>query len=63
MLSIRGAQSDILSAATFAKMKAEMPELRQLEVAQRGHVPLLDEAECLGAIGDFLATTYATRSA
>lgn len=63
MLAIRGAQSDILSAATFAKMKAQMPELKQLEVAQRGHVPLLDEPECLAAIDEFLAATYATESA
>jgi pimeloyl-ACP methyl ester carboxylesterase len=55
MLAIRGAQSDILSAATFAKMKAENPELVQLEVAQRGHVPLLDEPECIAAIDAFLA--------
>jgi pimeloyl-ACP methyl ester carboxylesterase len=55
MLAIRGAQSDILSAATFAKMKAENPELAQLEVAQRGHVPLLDEPECIAAIDAFLA--------
>ena len=55
MLAIRGAQSDILSAATFAKMKAENPELKQLEVAQRGHVPLLDEPECMAAIDAFLA--------
>jgi pimeloyl-ACP methyl ester carboxylesterase len=56
MLAIRGAQSDILSAATFAKMKAENPELQQLEVAKRGHVPLLDEPECMAAIDAFLTT-------
>jgi pimeloyl-ACP methyl ester carboxylesterase len=55
MLAIRGAQSDLLSAATFAKMKLENPELVQLEVAQRGHVPLLDEPECIAAIDAFLA--------
>jgi pimeloyl-ACP methyl ester carboxylesterase len=54
-LAIRGAQSDILSAATFAKMKAENPELMQLEVAQRGHAPLLDEPECIAAIDALLA--------
>jgi pimeloyl-ACP methyl ester carboxylesterase len=54
-LAIRGAQSDILSDATFAKMKAENPELIQLEVAQRGHAPLLDEPECVAAIDAFLA--------
>lgn len=63
MLAIRGAHSDILSAATFAKMKEQMPELKQLEVARRGHVPLLDEPECLAAIDGLVAATYATRSA
>ena len=58
MLAIRGAQSDILSAATFAKMKAENPELIQLEVAQRGHAPLLDEPECISAIDDFLTQLH-----
>jgi pimeloyl-ACP methyl ester carboxylesterase len=55
MLAIRGERSDILSAATFARMKAENPDLTQLEVAQRGHVPLLDEPECIAAIDAFLA--------
>jgi pimeloyl-ACP methyl ester carboxylesterase len=55
MLAIRGERSDILSAATFARMKAENPELMQLEVALRGHAPLLDEPECLAAIDAFLA--------
>jgi len=56
MLAIRGAHSDILSAATFSRMKKENPALAQLEVARRGHVPLLDEPECIAAIDDFLAT-------
>jgi pimeloyl-ACP methyl ester carboxylesterase len=55
ILVIRGAQSDILSGATFAKMKVENPDLAQLEVAQRGHVPLLDEPECIAAIDALLA--------
>jgi pimeloyl-ACP methyl ester carboxylesterase len=55
MLAIRGAQSDILSSATFANMKTENPELIQLEVAQRGHAPLLDEPQCMVAIDAFLA--------
>jgi pimeloyl-ACP methyl ester carboxylesterase len=54
ILAIRGAQSDILSAATFAKMKAENPRLMQLEVARRGHAPLLDEPECVAAIDALL---------
>jgi hypothetical protein len=44
-----------LSVATFARMKSENPDLRQLEVANRGHVPLLDEPECIGAVDAFLA--------
>jgi pimeloyl-ACP methyl ester carboxylesterase len=62
VLAIRGAHSDILSAATFMRMKTENPDLKQLEVARRGHVPLLDEPECLEAIDAILATC-ATRSA
>jgi len=58
MLAIRGERSDILSAATFARMKAENPDLTQLEVAQRGHVPLLDEPECIAAIDAFLARVH-----
>jgi pimeloyl-ACP methyl ester carboxylesterase len=54
ILAIRGAQSDILSAVTFAKMRAENPQLMQLEVAQRGHAPLLDEPECVAAIDALL---------
>ena len=55
MLAIRGATSDILSAATLARMKAENPDLELLEVANRGHAPLLDEPECIAAIDTFLA--------
>lgn len=54
-LAIRGARSDILSAATFARMKREYPDLQQLEVANRGHVPLLDEPECIAALDAFLS--------
>lgn len=54
-LAIRGDRSDILNAATFARMKSENPNLQQLEVANRGHVPLLDEPECLVALDDFLS--------
>jgi pimeloyl-ACP methyl ester carboxylesterase len=56
ILAIRGALSDILSPATFARMKSEKPDLRSLEVAHRGHVPLLDEPECMAAMDAFLST-------
>ena len=53
-LVIRGALSDLLSAATVERMAREKPDLEQLTVANRGHVPLLDEPECLEAIDGFL---------
>jgi pimeloyl-ACP methyl ester carboxylesterase len=56
-LAIRGDRSDILSAATFTRMKTENPDMQQLEVADRGHVPLLDEPECVEAIDAFLSRT------
>jgi pimeloyl-ACP methyl ester carboxylesterase len=56
MLAIRGAHSDILSAATLARMQREKPDLRVLTVANRGHAPLLDEPECIQAIDEFLPT-------
>ncbi len=55
MLAIRGAHSDILSAATLTRMQREKPDLQVLTVANRGHTPLLDEPECLGAIERFLS--------
>jgi pimeloyl-ACP methyl ester carboxylesterase len=55
VLALRGAHSDILSEATLARMQRDKPELKAVTVPQRGHAPLLDEPECLGAIDDFLA--------
>jgi len=54
ILAIRGAHSDLLNAATLARMQREKPDLEVLEVANRGHPPLLDEPECLAAIDQFL---------
>lgn len=56
MLVLRGATSDILSADTVARMHREKPDLRTVEVANRGHAPLLDETECIRAIDEFLVT-------
>jgi pimeloyl-ACP methyl ester carboxylesterase len=55
ILAIRGSLSDILSATTFARMKSEKPDMQSLEVAHRGHVPLLDEPECIAAMDAFLS--------
>ncbi len=54
VLAIRGALSDLLSADTFDKMRVEYPELVQLSLPNRGHVPLLDEPAALAAIDAFL---------
>ena len=55
MLVIRGALSDLLSAATVARMAREKPELEHITVANRGHAPLLNEPPCLAAIDAFVA--------
>ncbi|WP_354595926.1 alpha/beta fold hydrolase [Rhodovulum tesquicola] len=51
---IRGANSDILSAETAAEMRRRRPDMIFAEVADRGHVPFLDEPESLAAIRAFL---------
>ena len=55
VLAIRGELSDILSTATFERMQREKADLVRQTVARRGHVPLLDEPDCLPAIDAFLA--------
>ena len=54
VLEIRGALSDILSPGILDRMKALKPELQVVEVANRGHAPLLDEPEARAAIDAFL---------
>ena len=54
VLAIRGALSDVLSEVTLARMRSEKRDLAVLEVANRGHPPLLDEPESLAAIEGFL---------
>ena len=55
MLVIRGAMSDLLSAATVTRMAREKPNLLYITVANRGHAPLLNEPECLTAVDAFVA--------
>ena len=54
-LALRGALSDLLTAATFERMGDDMPKLTRATVPNRGHVPLLDEPECVAAIDAFLS--------
>jgi pimeloyl-ACP methyl ester carboxylesterase len=51
---IRGANSDLLSPQTAAKMQALRPDMIFADVADRGHVPFLDEPESLSVITQFL---------
>ncbi len=50
-----GANSDLLSPATVEAMAARRPDLVVTVVADRGHVPFLDEPEAVAAIAAFLA--------
>lgn len=56
-LALRGATSDILSTATFARMQSEKPDLVRVEIPDRGHTPQLDEPASVAAIDAFLART------
>ena len=60
-LVLRGAHSDLLSAETVAEMQERHPGLSAVTVADRGHVPFLDEPESLAAIEGWL--TRVDRSA
>lgn len=53
-LVLRGELSDILGAATVAEMAAQHPNLVSATIANRGHVPLLNEPDSVAAIQQFL---------
>ena len=55
--AIRGANSDLLNAETFAAMQACHPAMITATVPDRGHVPFLDEPEALAAIHTLLEQT------
>jgi pimeloyl-ACP methyl ester carboxylesterase len=54
VLVIRGANSDVLSAATVSAMHARHPSLESIDVADQGHVPLLEEDALLRRIKAFV---------
>jgi pimeloyl-ACP methyl ester carboxylesterase len=45
----------VLRGATVQRMEQEKPGLRHVTVPNRGHAPLRDEAECIGAADNHLA--------
>ena len=52
---LRGENSDLLSAATVAEMARRHPGLRAVTIKDRGHPPMLDEAESIAAIREWIA--------
>lgn len=56
VLVLRGALSDLLSRATVGEMgRRHRGPFAYVEVARRGHAPLLDEPEAVSAMLEFLA--------
>lgn len=51
---LRGETSDVLSRETANQMRARRPDMIYAEVADRGHIPFLDEPESLSAIRAWL---------
>lgn len=52
---LRGANSDLLTPDTVARMRARRPDMAFAEVPGRAHIPFLDEPQALDLIHRFLA--------
>jgi len=57
--TIRGGLSDILTEATLRRMKAELPQLDAVTIADVGHAPTLEEPEAVAAIDKLLSKVRA----
>jgi hypothetical protein len=60
MLVIRGANSDILSAATVEAMAAHHSGMQSIEVPDQGHVPAL-EGGLIATVAQFVAACDGAR--
>ena len=54
ILVLRGANSDLLSAATVAAMTAEHPRIDAITIADEGHAPLLRAGQLVNRISAFI---------
>jgi pimeloyl-ACP methyl ester carboxylesterase len=59
LLVIRGANSNILSAATVSAMRARHPKMQSIEVADQGHVPVLEGNDIIRPIVEFVGSCQA----
>jgi len=62
ILVIRGANSDILSAATVRAMQVRHPTTESIEIADEGHVPLLDSPDLIRRVAEFVCSCDAVRN-
>ncbi len=60
LAAIRGANSNLLSAETFAEMQRRRPDMIAAVVPGRGHVPFLDEPEAVAAIQHWIGEVAGT---
>jgi pimeloyl-ACP methyl ester carboxylesterase len=61
VLTVRGANSDLLSAETVEAMQARHPAMEVLVVPDQGHAPLLTEPEIIASIARFAEKCDAVR--
>jgi pimeloyl-ACP methyl ester carboxylesterase len=62
LMLIHGSNSDVLSTATVAAMRARRANMEVIEVADQGHAPLLTDRETMEHIAQFAARCDETAS-